>query len=139
MPIFGTASMDILKHVHPNLVAVLYEAIKDMDFSLTCGQRGRAAQESAHAKGNSNAHFGQSPHNFAPALAVDIIPYPFTNDMWNKPHLFEIIARHIQKVAAGMGDIKYLCDWGGDWHSIKDYPHIELRNWKFIKGNNLAP
>ncbi len=132
MPIFGTRSSDILANVHPDLVKVLNEAIKTMDFSLTCGQRGRAAQEKAKAEGNSNAHFGQSPHNFDPALAIDFIPYPFTNDMWNDTAKFEAIARHIQQAGVTVG-IK--CDWGGDWHSIKDYPHIEVSNWKEIKGD----
>lgn len=40
------------------------------------GYRGPEAQAAAKASGNSNAAFGESPHNFKPALAVDVVLHP---------------------------------------------------------------
>jgi hypothetical protein len=47
MPTFGTKSKSYLVQCHPALQKVLKEAIKNVDFSIICATRGRAAQEEA--------------------------------------------------------------------------------------------
>lgn len=44
------------------------------DTYLLKGYRGKAEQEKEYSEGDSNAHFGESPHNYRPALAVDAAP-----------------------------------------------------------------
>ena len=38
------------------------------DAHISCCARGKAAQEADFAKGTSNAHYGQSPHNYGLSL-----------------------------------------------------------------------
>lgn len=131
MPVFGSRSLSNLAGVHPDLRRVLDEAIKHIDFTVIQGQRGRKAQEAAKAAGNSNAGFGQSPHNYAPALAVDVIPYPFKDADWNDIPKFKAIADVVIAEGKKLG---IEITWGGNWKSLKDYPHLELANWKNIRG-----
>lgn len=110
-------------------------AIEKVDFSITTGQRGRAEQEKAAAEGHSKAHFGSSPHNFAPALAVDVLPYPFDGD-WNAPRLIERL-REISQIFIVCGNsIGVPIVWGGcgtnGWEKIHDYPHMQLANWRAL-------
>ena len=62
--------------LHPSLQAIISEVLHYRDISITCSYRSREEQEEAYRKGNSRARFGQSAHNFLPARAVDIVPYP---------------------------------------------------------------
>ena len=131
MPNFGDRSLRFLSGVHPDLRKVAAEAIKHIDFTITCGQRGKAAQDDAFRRGHSKAKFGQSPHNFAPALAFDFIPYPFEDADWKRPEKFAAIAAVIKQAAKTVGvDVT----WGGDFRSFKDSPHIELTAWRTIRG-----
>lgn len=132
MPSFGSRSLSNLAGVHPDLRRVLDAAIKRIDFTVIQGQRGRAAQEKAKAEGNSNASFGQSPHNFAPALAVDVIPYPFAG--WDDKGLVEDLRKIADVVVEEGKKLGIAITWGGNWKSIKDYPHLELANWKTLRG-----
>lgn len=122
-----------LKVLHPDLVRVV-EAFgaTGAKFLITETQRGREAQEKARSSGHSNAHFGQSPHNYQPALGIDLgaVPYPGALSDYEK-------LRDGMFAAAKKLDIHLV--WGGDWHSLKDFPHFELANWKIIaKHEKLA-
>lgn len=133
MPTFGDRSLKNLAKVHPKLRAVLDEAIKETDFTVICGHRGKAEQEAAFAAGNSKARFGQSPHNFEPACAVDVIPYPFKD--WNDNEGFKRIAKAILGAAKRLG---VPVRWGADWNQngrtdderFVDTPHFELHPWR---------
>lgn len=133
-------SLIIPGKLHPDLVWVAYEAERlGARFRMTCTNRGREAQNAAKAAGNSKASFGQSPHNYDSALAFDFIPLDkdgkFQNAYWNNIKMFTDTAVIIKQAAKNVG---VAISYGGDWKSFKDYPHIELANWKQIKGN-LAP
>lgn len=77
----------------------------------------------------TNAPAGRSWHNFG--LAVDC--YPFTSGDagaldWNAQSAeFEVMVSHMK--AQGLA-------WGGDWHSIKDYPHFQLAELPDSPGDN---
>ena len=52
--------------------------------------------------------------------AVDLAPYPVD---WNDITKFEAIKEAMFKAAEEM---EVTLTWGGDWKSLKDYPHFEL-------------
>lgn len=124
MPSFGAASKKSLAQAHPLLQQLFTEVIKDFDCKVLDAQRGRAKQEEAFKRGNSRAHFGQSPHNWSPAIALDVVPYPID---WNDLARFRKLGALVKKKAAALG---IPISWGGDWKSLKDYPHYELTPWR---------
>lgn len=128
MPSFGKQSNKLLAEAHPDLQRVMREAIKYIDFSIIKGYRGKAEQEAAFKSGASKAHFGQSPHNFKPALAIDFIPYPFKG--WSNTRDFNAVGMIILREAAKLG---IEVTWGKSFKSIVDYPHFELKNWRKMK------
>jgi peptidoglycan L-alanyl-D-glutamate endopeptidase CwlK len=121
---FGRRSLAALFNVHPLLRAVADEAIKRIDFTVVCGHRDKRAQEQAFRDGTSRARFGESPHNYLPALAFDAYLYPIDVDSVQR---CKILAPVILDAARYVNvDI----EWGGTWKSFKDWPHFQLRNWR---------
>ena len=121
---FGKKSLRILDQLDDDLKLLCMEAIERVDFSLICGTRNKEDQEKAFNQGNSKARYGQSPHNFTPARAFDFTPYPCD---WNNIEDFKRVAHIIMQCAEEL-DINIT--WGGNFKSFKDYPHIELTNWR---------
>ena len=127
MPSFSKQSRDKLQKLHPDLVKILAEAIKYIDFTVLCTYRGREEQDKAYKEGKSKAKYGQSPHNCNPALAVDVAPYPID---WEDKKRFEELARMLQ-YCADREEIQIT--WGGNF-SFVDMPHFELTNWRTRRG-----
>ncbi|MBV5327112.1 MAG: M15 family metallopeptidase [Chlorobium sp.] len=128
MPSFGKISKEKLATCHPDLQRLMNEAIKYVDFSVTCGYRGQAEQDAAFAAGNSKLKYPQGKHNKTPSEAVDVAPYPLN---WNDAEAFTLLSGFILGVACMMGiKIRLGADWDGDFntleHKFKDRPHIEL-------------
>lgn len=130
MPKFSERSHKHLVQLHPYLQCICNEAILDYDYTIICSVRNKADQEEAFNLHRSKAHFGQSPHNYTPALAFDAIPYPFAEKDWENIPRFIEMAEAICKAAHTVG-IPII--WGGSWKSFKDYPHFELVNWRTIR------
>ena len=134
MPHYSQRSTKNLKQAHIGLQKLFNEVINHFDCSIICGHRGEAAQEMAFDAGHSNAHFGESPHNFEPALAVDVIPYP---TQWRDTDRMHYFAGEVKGIAEMMG---IEITWGGDWdrdthlsdQRFHDLPHFELKNWRYI-------
>lgn len=135
---FGQTSLNSLKGIHPNLVKVMNEAIKNtpIDFTITDGIRTTAQQQKLYAKGrtapgekvtNADGVKNKSNHQLKAdgyGHAVDLYPYvngkiDFADTHGNLPK----IAVHIKQVAANL-NIKI--GWGGDWKGSWDKPHFEL-------------
>lgn len=125
MPTFGNRSLSNLSEAHPDLQAVMREAIKHTDFTVIEGYRGEAEQNKAKAEGKSKAAFGQSPHNFSPAYAVDVMPYPEAFQASQKR--WDEVGDAILKAAAKLG-IKIT--WGKYFKGLVDQPHFELTDWR---------
>ena len=132
MPKFSNNSMAKLLSCHPDLQLVMAEVVKHFDCTIVCGRRGKQEQEDAFKAGNSKAHFGQSPHNFFPSLAVDVVPYPVE---WQETERMTYFAGFVMATALKHGvELK----WGGDWdrdthlsdNRFNDFPHFELANWR---------
>lgn len=126
MPKFSQHSKDKLKDADEALQKVLQDAIQRYDFSVICSTRGKAEQEAAFKNKASKAHFGQSPHNYYPSLAVDLAPWPCD---WKDIKKFEELAKQIKHSAKLL---KIEIEWGGGWKKFPDYPHFQLANWKTL-------
>jgi peptidoglycan L-alanyl-D-glutamate endopeptidase CwlK len=124
MPQFGQRSLLNLSQCHPALQAVAQHAVRNFDFAVICGHRGEAEQAAAFARGVSKARWLQSPHNFAPALAFDAVPWPLD---WGNLERFDAMARELKLAAVALG---VGLTWGGDFRTFKDRPHFELSDWR---------
>lgn len=130
MPSFGSKSLANLSQLHPLLQQICIEAIKEIDFTILDAQRGRAEQELAFRQKRSKARFGQSAHNYVPAVSMDVAPYPIDFDDLDR---FKELAKVIMRIARELG-IKLR--WGGDWNMDGstsdgwDFPHFELHPWR---------
>lgn len=113
------------------LQRVIKEAIKDtpIDFTITCGYRGKKEQDEAFAKGFSKVKYPNGKHNKKPSKAIDVVPYP---NMWESSKAeFKMLSDHILGTAKKLG-IKI--KWGSDWNmngrtddeKFIDSPHYEL-------------
>lgn len=102
---------------------------------LTCTRRTNEEQEQLYLQGRmtpgkivTNARAGQSPHNYIPSFAFDIAFLTRLKPQkldWSK-HLFKKFADIITS------DFPNVV-WGGDFQSLPDAPHFELRAWKVLK------
>lgn len=126
---FSQRSLNNLKGIHPKMVKLMSEAIKDtpIDFVITEGVRTAARQNELFKKGKSQRDGikKKSEHQIKSdgfGYAVDLYPLPMQfKDM--KPYI--IISQHIKAKAEKLG-IKIV--YGGDWKTFKDYPHYELKS-----------
>jgi peptidoglycan L-alanyl-D-glutamate endopeptidase CwlK len=128
MPYFGKESRKQLDTCHPDLIRLAEEVIKYVDFSVTCGHRGQAAQEKAFAEKATTVHFPNSKHNSTPSRAIDVAPYPIH---WNDVESFTLLSGVFYGIAKMLKiSIRIGADWDGDFnmleHKFKDRPHIEL-------------
>jgi peptidoglycan L-alanyl-D-glutamate endopeptidase CwlK len=120
----STASRQRLAAAHP-LLRELFTAIAEIaPIEVLASQRGRSAQERAFALGHSRAHFGQSAHNWTPAIALDVVPAPLD---WTDLDRFRALAALVKAEAKARG---VPLAWGGDWARLKDMPHYELDPWR---------
>lgn len=138
MPKFGAASLAQLMTCHNDLQVIANEAIKYIDFSITEGHRGKAAQELAFAKGNTQLHYPFGNHNKLPSMAFDFAPFPTDwGDGAANTERWVFIAGYIMCIAEillAQGKITHRARWGGDWNRnddmrdehFRDRPHIEL-------------
>ena len=132
--------IDKIKSLHPDLIRVIDRAKKlGANFKIICATRGKAEQEKAKASGNSKASFGKSAHNYNPALGFDYVPTDINDkvplNVWTNIKAFIFVSKIIIHAA---NDLNIKIVYGGNWRSIKDYPHIELENWRNMT-KNLSP
>lgn len=67
-----------MRTLHPELRARLHAVLDELGGRLAVwqGYRGKYMQNAARAKGFSEVGFGDSPHNYKPSLAVDVVLDP---------------------------------------------------------------
>lgn len=136
---FSSRSLAALKGIHPDLILVMTTAIKDtpVDFTITDGVRTTAQQLALYAKGrtkpggivtNADGVRNKSNHQIKAdgyGHAVDL--YPYVNgglDFNDKANHLPAIAAHILATAKCLG---IAVTWGGNFKSILDKPHFELK------------
>lgn len=127
MPRFSKLSKERLATCHPDLQAVCNELIKQYDFSVLEGRRGQREQDEAYRKGKSQVKYPHSAHNKIPSLAVDLAPYPIDWD--NLSRFNEMIIRFdtVANMLRAEGVISSDFVYGGKWATLKDWPHIEIK------------
>lgn len=125
---FSKASLTRLKTCHPDLQAVCFELIKQYDFSVLEGHRGKEAQDAAYRAGNSKVKYPNSAHNKKPSLAADLAPWPI--DWGNLARFREMIYRFdaVAAVLRERGEIESEFEYGAFWPNLRDFPHIQIKN-----------
>lgn len=144
---FSKRSLDNLNGVHPNLVLLMKESIKDspFDFTITQGVRTQKEQQEFYSWGRTkkNPNTGKmtkvtyadgikrksnhQPKSDGYGHAVDLYPYIDGKvQVQGKAVIdaLEQIADHIKKKAEEL-DIEIT--WGGDWKKPYDPPHFQLK------------
>ena len=137
---FSKRSRDNLSTASTNLQKLFNEVIKETDCTVICGHRSPEEQFELFKKGRENKNFKwvvvdkskvvtnidgrakKSNHNYLPSKAVDVVPYPLD---WNDISAFKKLGEVVKRKAKELG-IKI--SWGGDWQTLKDYPHYEEAN-----------
>jgi hypothetical protein len=127
---FGKLSTQKLEMLHSDLQLILNEAIKVYDFSIICGHRNEAGQNTAFNEKKSKLRWPDSKHNSLPSIAVDIAPYPID---WNNRDRFIFLAGIIYCISQQLGiEIRFGGNWSMDWQFEKqkfdDLVHFELVN-----------
>lgn len=119
----SNASEKNLIGVHPDLVAVVREAIKitDIDFAVTEGVRTMERQRKLVQAGASQTM--NSRH--LTGHAVDLAALLDGKLSWDWP-LYYILGDCVKTAAKNIG---VPIEWGGDWPKFKDGPHFQLP-WK---------
>jgi peptidoglycan L-alanyl-D-glutamate endopeptidase CwlK len=118
-------SKDRLKGVHPDLVKVIEEAIKEspLDFSISEGLRTKERQKVLFDSGKSQTM--NSRH--LTGHAIDFAVIKDGEVTWDFKY-YQLVADHIKAVAKAL-DVPIV--WGGDWQSFRDGPHVELNRSKY--------
>lgn len=113
-------SLNQLKGVHPDLVAVVHEAIRTtpVDFMVTEGLRSPQRQAALIHAGASRTL--NSRH--LTGHAVDVAAWVEGQVRWDWP-LYPRIAEAFKAAAKAKG---VALVWGGDWPRLRDGPHFEL-------------
>lgn len=134
---FSNRSLGNLKGVHPRLVTLLTEAIKNtpIDFTIVEGVRTTQRQQELYAQGRTkpgtivtNVDGIKRKSNHQPkadgyGYAVDLYPFLSGKVDVNAAKELKVIAAHIKVIAT---QLKIKITWGGDWKSPYDPPHFEL-------------
>jgi len=117
---FSQRSLDRLQGVHPDMVKLMSESIKESpyDFGITEGRRDNTRQQQLVKEGKSRTL--NSRH--LTGHAVDIAVFIDGKLTWDFDK-YKAVAEHVKKVAASLG-VSII--WGGDWRGLVDGPHFEL-------------
>lgn len=123
--------------VHPRLKALAIELIKrayyeGINIRITAGHRTHAEQQRLYNQGRfgnpgnivTNARPGESIHNFGLAIDYVLVDEKDTDAFWT-------VNKQWRRVAAIGKQLGF--QWGGDWKSFRDYPHLDLQ-----RGMSLA-
>lgn len=131
MPQFGAKSMQRLDRVHPELRAILLEAVELYDITVLYQGGARTREEQAALVASRKSKTMNSKHVIQDdgfAYAVDVAPYPVD---WQDSKRFFFMAGLIFGIAKRRG-VKLR--WGHDWdmdmdfsdQTFNDSPHLEL-------------
>ena len=137
MPKFSKRSKGNLATADTKLQQLFNAVIEEFDCTVIYGHRTPEEQFDLFKKGrerkdgwwvkvgptvtNLDGLNKKSKHNYFPSKAVDVVPYPLD---WKDIEAFENLAKVVKAKAE---ELNITVTWGGDWTSIKDYPHWEIK------------
>ena len=127
---FGERSLNNLEEVHPDLVMLMEESIKDSpyDFAIIEGVRTPTRQKELYDQGKSltllSRHI-KGKDGFG--KAVDIMVYVNGKGTWEGKY-YDAIAQHILNKAM---ELSVQIIWGGTFRSLVDKVHFELNKNKY--------
>ena len=122
-----------LKGVHPSLVKVVRRAAADwkdteLTWIITCGVRSVEEQKKLVAKGASKTMNSRHiPGKDGYSKAVDFAAVLNGKIKWDWPLYAKIAADFKAAAAKEMVPL----EWGGDWKSFRDGPHLQLPKTMF--------
>ena len=119
---FSERSLAKLQGVDPRLVKVAELALQrsPFDFGITEGLRDLQTQKNYVHEGKSQTM--NSKH--LTGRAIDFVVYINGKANWDLEN-YQKVAQVFKQVAAEEG---VQIEWGGDWKSFKDGPHIQLKD-----------
>lgn len=129
MPKFSAKSEKILATCHPDIQRVMRQAIKETDFTVVSGLRGKTEQDNLYPKftkrkypfsKHNRSKVGDGVWDLTISDAVDIAPYPID---WNDRKRFESLAEIVLRCAE---EENVKLTWGGSWKKFVDLPHFEI-------------
>lgn len=111
---------------------------------LTACYRTPGTQAKDYAQGRStpgrlvtNAKPGQSLHNYWPARAFDVAFLDATGEyLWAYQWFARLWGMAKELIAT---DRIWPLEWGGNWHSIQDYPHFSLAGDSWERASSGVP
>lgn len=105
---------------------VLFQA-KHPEAHISCAGRGFTEQELKKQEGKSRASYGKSSHNYN--CAIDIFVQLPQTDIYDAAWFKKNVAE----------EIPFYLKWYGEPDSaFFELPHIELRDWRALKAQNLV-
>ena len=131
---FGKRSLKELRFVKPELILVSFRALQltTVDFGIIEGIRTLEEQEeyirtgASHLKDpNSSKHI---PDKYGLVTAVDVGAFVAGKLRWEF-NLYVEISKAFKQASE---ELSIPITWGGDWKSLKDGPHFELRGKKDV-------
>lgn len=125
------------KKVYDGAIELIKRAYKEGIYvQISEGFRSNARQNELYAQGRTkpgnivtNARAGQSNHNYGIAVDFFLVSSDGKTANWtvNKDW------RRVAQIGKSLG-----FQWGGDWTSFKDYPHLEMKELKGQSGGGNA-
>ena len=98
---FTETSRNRLSKAHVDLITLATELENVFkDIQISCSTRSEAEQTKAFQGGFSKAKFGQSPHNFTPALAIDFVIVRGGKAIWTVSEYLKVVAKAKEVVKA---------------------------------------
>jgi hypothetical protein len=138
-----TLSKQRLALAHPKLQQIMNLAAGSADFLILDSMRGEAEQELAFKRKFTKVHFGNSAHNWKPALALDIAPAPLDwgnskNKAQNARALQRFVELQRDVILPAAKHLKIKIRQGFDFNRNgiltddpwDDLPHVELYPWR---------
>jgi len=137
----------VLAELHPILQAKVQQIVVMTGGRLTpyCGYRGPVEQAAALQRGASFAKFGESPHNFHPALACDLVLDPRfveVNTVPDDAHpgIPNLWERRTRAATEAWADLEQAArDLSLERVNIgteRDWPHVQLPGWRALVGRS---
>ena len=137
----------VLDELHPELRARVLRVLADLGGRVSPweGYRDAIGQAKALARGNSGAKWGNSPHNYSPALACDLVLNPDRVAVRAHPQdpeypdLWDDESPEAVQAWADLEDaaVRYGLD-RVDVKGKRDKPHVQLFRWRSYVSEKAA-